>query len=221
MAISATTPRTGRTLAQPVFARAAGTFLGFLADSLDAIFALRIETWAIMFSISLLGGALGFQYFGGMEPCELCLKQRWVHGIAVGVAMMGMSAAPSSIRRAGSLFILSAALACCAAVAGFHVGVEQHWWGSSCSVHIQTGLSVEEILKAISRAPVAKCDEIAWQMLGLSMAGWNTILSALAAWLAFSRAGVTARGVRLSKRLRGAMPADVALPHFRRMRAPR
>ena len=66
-----------------------------------------------------------------------------------------------------------------AAVGAYHVGVEQGWWEgpTTCTSGAIDGLSTDALLDQIMGAPLIRCDEIAWQMLGLSMAGWNAVLS--------------------------------------------
>ncbi|MEM9794390.1 MAG: disulfide bond formation protein B, partial [Pseudomonadota bacterium] len=74
-----------------------------------------------------------------------------------------------------------------AAVGVYHAGVEQGWWEgpNTCTSGPVEGLSPNELLNQILEAPVVRCDEVAWSMAGISMAGWNAIASALLAviWL--------------------------------------
>jgi len=123
-------------------------------------------------SAGMLLAAWGFQYLGGMAPCKMCIWQRWPHGLAA---------------LAGPLFLLSpragwlglgGALAT-AGIGGFHAGVEQGWWDgpNTCSAGSIEGLSTDDLLAQIMTAPVVRCDEIPWQMFGLSMAGWNMVVS--------------------------------------------
>jgi disulfide bond formation protein DsbB len=186
-------------------ARATSAGLGAVADGLDALLEMRAEAWLGAISLSLLLGALAFQYIGGLVPCDLCMKQRWAHGMIVGLALMSLSAEPSTRRRVTGLAVLSAAFSLSFGIALFHVGVEQHWWAASCSVRIPPGRSVEDILAELAAAPLVKCDEVAWQMLGVSMAGWNAIVSAACATFAARRGLVTLRGARLSARMRHAL----------------
>lgn len=126
-------------------------------------------------SAALLIGAFGFEYIGGMAPCQLCIWQRWPHAAAVlimGIALM----VPGRI---WPLLGLAAALTT-AGIGGFHVGVEQGWWEglASCTAGSISGISVEDLLNpnAAVAAPV-RCDAIPWALLGVSMAGWNMIAS--------------------------------------------
>ena len=82
-----------------------------------------------------------------------------------------------------------------AAIGVFHVGVEYHWWAGpqACSGNIPRGLSPEQLKKYLFGAKMVRCDEAAWSMWGISMAGWNAILSAA---LAFVLASGVANWVR-------------------------
>jgi disulfide bond formation protein DsbB len=128
-----------------------------------------------MGSAVLLAGALFSQYAMGLQPCELCIWQRWPHLVAVvlGIIAMAFPASP--------LMVLGASAAATTGGIGiYHTGVERGWFQGpqACSAMIDFGsLSAEELLNRVLAAPVVRCDEVAWEMLGLSMASWNAILS--------------------------------------------
>jgi len=147
----------------------------------------RLAVIAAGGSIALLLGALAFEHLGGLPPCKLCYWQRYPH---VAAGLVGVLIAIWPWR--GLTLIGAACATATAAVGGYHVGVEQGWWKgpSTCSSASPIGLSPEELLNRILEAPVVRCDDIAWSLAGISMAGWNAILSlALAAiWItAFRR----------------------------------
>ncbi len=120
----------------------------------------------------LLLGAFAFQYLGGLPPCEMCIWQRWAVGAALALAIMGTLTARSRV------VLTAAALAMLVdtGLAVFHVGVEQHWWQglTECSA---TALSGPDVLGQILAAPLVRCDAIAWSLFGISMAGWNALVS--------------------------------------------
>lgn len=138
---------------------------------------------ATLGSAALLAGAFAFQYIGGMAPCQLCLWQRWPHAAAVLIGVLALILGWRILALAGA----AAALAT-AAIGAFHVGVEQKWWEglASCTAGSIKGISTADLLdpNVVVAAPV-RCDEIAWQMLGVSMAGWNVIISLglMAIWI--------------------------------------
>lgn len=128
----------------------------------------------------LLGCALFFQYVMGLAPCEMCHWQRWPHIVAI-IAGLGAFAASSNRKLAlGLLLVAIVSIAVTSALGVFHAGVEYRWWAGpqACSGTIPTGLSPEELKKYLFGAKMVRCDEPAWKLAGISMAGWNAILSA-------------------------------------------
>ncbi|RJF94728.1 disulfide bond formation protein B [Oleomonas cavernae] len=133
---------------------------------------------------ALLGGALAFQYLGGLPPCELCIWQRWAHGAVLAGALAAVLA-PRPIAALG-LAIGIAGLLCGVGIAIFHVGVEQAWWQglASCGATGTPATSVDDLLAAVEAAPVVRCGDVAWSLFGLSMAAWNAIASLVLAIVA-------------------------------------
>ncbi len=133
-------------------------------------------------SVLLLGGAFVFQAMG-FAPCKLCLWQRWPHGAAILIAALTLAVAHRALPWLGA-----AAAVTTGAIGVFHAGVELAWWEgpTTCTSGAVGGMSVDDLLAQINAAPLIRCDEIAWSLFGISMAGWNAILSfALAAvWVA-------------------------------------
>jgi disulfide bond formation protein DsbB len=151
-----------------------------LAAAVPANPLTRLSLIAAGASGTLLLVALAFEHIGGLRPCELCHWQRYAH---VLVVVLGLAAALAGTRPAmqpALVGLLAAALVGAAAVALYHVGVEWKWWDgpAACSGSLPGGLSLEELRKRLMGTPVIRCDEIAWSFLGLSMAGWNFLLSA-------------------------------------------
>ncbi|MFQ3594913.1 MAG: disulfide bond formation protein B [Sphingomonadaceae bacterium] len=140
----------------------------------------RLAAWLLLaVSGLLLLGALGFQFLGGLAPCEMCHWQRWAHLAVIGAAALALMA-PAVL----PLPLL--AMATSAGLAAFHAGVEQRWWdGPGCAAAFRTG---DDLLGSIIASPLVRCDQIPWSFLGLSMAGWNAVISfaallaALAIW---------------------------------------
>lgn len=138
-------------------------------------------------SAALLLGAFGFQHLGGMAPCKLCLWQRWPHGVAVLCGGLALLALPRLMAALGALAALATA-----AIAGYHTGVERGWWQgpSDCSGGPVGSQSAEDLFAQIMAAPLVRCDEVPWEMLGLSMASWNMLasLGLAALWIMALRA---------------------------------
>lgn len=142
-------------------------------------------------SAALLGGALAFQHLGGYPPCEMCYWQRWPHVAALSLGTLALLAQRTPLRR--PLVALAAlAVLVSAAIGAFHAGVEQNWWDgpTTCSAAPVVG-STADIVGAMLATPLVRCDAIAWSLFGISMAGYNFLLSTLigggALWLILKR----------------------------------
>jgi len=133
---------------------------------------------------ALLAAALGSQHIGGLAPCEMCYWQRWAHWAALAFALVAIAAAGRLPDR-GRSFVWLAALAILAsgAIGAYHAGVEAGIFAgvTQCATVAGGGASGADLLAEIMAAPLVRCDEVQWSLLGISMAGWNAILSILAA----------------------------------------
>lgn len=135
---------------------------------------MKFAALATIGSAAILGGAYAFQHLGGFPPCKMCLWQRWPHAMAILIGLVIAFTGKVKLAWAAALASL-----CTALIGMYHVGVEQGWWEgpSTCTASGVSGLSSEELMEQILSAPLVRCDDIAWQLAGISMAGWNAILS--------------------------------------------
>lgn len=133
---------------------------------------------ALLLPIALLGGALGSQYLGGLHPCEMCYWQRWPHGAATLFALLAFTAPADSPRSRTLTLLAGLAIAISGAIGVYHAGVEAKIFeGLTECTATGKGLSTAELLEQIRHAPLVRCDEVQFRFLGISMAGWNAILS--------------------------------------------
>ncbi|MBV9859031.1 MAG: disulfide bond formation protein B [Alphaproteobacteria bacterium] len=149
-------------------------------------------------SVIVLGGAFLSEYWGGLAPCELCLLQRWPWAAAITIAIVVLfvgnrPALPWVALLLGLVFLAGAGLAF------YHLGVEQHWFPgpSACtggSVHPKT---VEEMRALILKAAPVQCDQVAWSLFGVSLAGWNLLASLV---MAAGCAAMLSRRTRAARR---------------------
>jgi disulfide bond formation protein DsbB len=144
---------------------------------------------ALLLPLALIAGALGSQYIGGLFPCEMCMWQRWPHYAAIVAAALSFPARRTGTRRglvslAGVLILVSGV------IGAFHAGVEYHWWEgfTQCSSTIAGG-SPDDMLARIMAAPLVRCDVAPWSLLGISLAGWNAIVSIPGAIAIFALSG--------------------------------
>jgi disulfide bond formation protein DsbB len=140
----------------------------------------RFPVFVLVASAAALVGAFLSQYWGGLAPCELCLLQRWPWAAAIAISLIAIVTG----RRAALPWVallLAAVFAIGSALAFYHVGVEKHWFaGPTACTGAATAADTVEALKAriLGQMPV-RCDEPAWMLWGVSLAGWNLVASLL------------------------------------------
>lgn len=142
---------------------------------------LPLARWiALLLPLTLIAGALGSQYLGGLYPCEMCHWQRWPHYAAIVLAALSFFAPRTSAKRLlvilAGLGILTSGL-----IGVFHAGVEYHWWEGVTACANTLNATSGDLLAAIVRQPVVRCDVSQWSFLGISLAGFNAIFSIVGA----------------------------------------
>ena len=136
----------------------------------------------------LLAGAYVSEYGFGLFPCEMCWWQRYAHMAAIVLAALAFTAAATEPRSRAFTLLAALAIAVSGAIGVYHAGVELRIFEglTTCST-TATGASTAELLKKLMKVPLIRCDQVQWSLFGISMAGWNAIISlagaALVAWL--------------------------------------
>jgi disulfide bond formation protein DsbB len=145
--------------------------------------AYKAGAWALLIAAGALLGALAFQHIGGILPCELCLKQRYAYYAGVPVLFLALVLLSAGQRRAAALLFVVVTLAFLAnATLGvYHAGVEWHFWPgpAACTGAQPLSTSVGGLLNSLPSTNVIRCDEAAWRLGGISLAGWNVAVSLL------------------------------------------
>jgi disulfide bond formation protein DsbB len=151
----------------------------------DGLRAARLI--ALLLPAALLAGAWGSQLFG-LIPCEMCHWQRWPHYAAVVVAALAFLPLPRPI---GMLLVLFAGvlIAVSGGIGVFHAGIEYHWWQgvTACTARVTHGDPMAMLAEALRR-PLVRCDVPQWTLFGISLAGFNAILSLTGAVAIFALA---------------------------------
>lgn len=132
---------------------------------------------ALLVPLALLGGALGSQYIGGLAPCEMCYWQRWPHGAAIIVAALAFTAPASTGLSRVLTLLAAAAIAVSGAIGVYHAGVELGIFEGFTACTASGAVTLEDIMNA----QLVRCDQVQWSFMGVSMAGWNAIISLSAA----------------------------------------
>lgn len=134
--------------------------------------AKKLAGIAAFGSLMMMLGAWGFQYIGGLAPCELCLWQRWPHEIAIVLGAVVFFWPKRWLALSGGLVVLVGA-----GIAVYHAGVELKYWAGPDTCTGLPSLTGPLTVDDLFARPVVHCDDIAWSFLGISMAGWNAITS--------------------------------------------
>ncbi|MEA3054535.1 MAG: hypothetical protein QOG72_3438 [Sphingomonadales bacterium] len=152
----------------------------------------KARSLALFVPAALLAGAYGSEIFGHLYPCKMCWWQRYAHFAALGLALLSLLLRKAPDRGRSFVWLAALAILTSGGIGVYHAGVEakifQGFTECTSTVH---GLSGDELLKAIMASPMVRCDEVQFSFLGISMAGWNAILSIAAAliilWLSLRR----------------------------------
>lgn len=142
----------------------------------------RVRLVAIIAPVVLLGGALISQYVFGLHPCEMCMWQRWPHLAAIALALLAIVSRGQPSTSAALTALAAVAIAVSGGIGAFHAGVEYGWWTglTACST-TPVGGSAADILDSIMATPLTRCDVAPWSLFGISLAGFNALLSLAAA----------------------------------------
>jgi disulfide bond formation protein DsbB len=135
---------------------------------------------ALAVPAALLGGAYISQYVFGLFPCEMCWWQRYAHFAALACAALALVRPPAELLvRLAALAILIGGL-----IGAYHAGIEYGWWTgfTACTSAVDFG---GDPLDAILNAPIVRCDVAPWDLFGISLAGFNFLISVPAALLVF------------------------------------
>lgn len=135
-------------------------------------------TLAFVTPLVLLGGAYLSQYGFGLVPCEMCWWQRYPHFVALilGGLAVAMRRQPGAVPLAGlaAIAILASGL-----IGAYHAGVEYKWWeGLTTCTTMALGSNA---LDSILNAPLIRCDQAQWTLFGISLAGYNFLVSTASA----------------------------------------
>nr|WP_089930047.1 disulfide bond formation protein B [Caulobacter sp. UNC279MFTsu5.1] len=162
-------------------ARPAGSAPPAARGPLDRI-ADQWPVLAFLACAAMLGAAHAFETFGKLAPCLLCLKQRevyWVTGaVALAAAVLTRTAWADRVRRP-LILLIGLGFLYGAGLATYHAGAEWKWWPGPAACAAGGAASADDLVAMLKGAKIAapSCDKAVWIFLGLSMAGWNAVIS--------------------------------------------
>jgi len=150
-----------------------------------AVAALAI----LVISTATLLGVWYFEFVLNLPPCPLCLEERLPYHIVIPLSLLlaiaALARAPRALITVGLLAIMAAML-CGAALGAYHAGVEWRWWPgpTDCSGPVTDFTAKGPLLNQLQSIHVVRCDEAAWRFLGISLAGYNVLVSLVLAAIA-------------------------------------
>ena len=158
-----------------------------LPRSLQTVTPLQAALGVFILAFATIAGAWVFEWAGYL-PCELCLMQRWAYYAGVPLAaLVAILAARGSRDLAGAgLALLGLMFIGSMFFGAYHAGVEWGFWPgpTGCTGALTRADSMADFLKQLETTKVVRCDAVAIRILGLSLAGWNAVISAAMAALA-------------------------------------
>jgi len=141
---------------------------------------IRVCLFLAVTSLGILAAAFVMQYVFGIEPCVLCTYQRVPYALTTGFALFGAAMPLAPVRRRTVVLICAVIFAAGAALAAYHLGVEQAWWpGSEACTGETAALTLSDMEKALSTKPTVRCDAVPWTLFGLSLTAYNLIASSV------------------------------------------
>jgi len=144
-----------------------------------------------LIGLATIGGFFFFQYVLGFPPCPLCLEQREAYYVSVPLAALlwlGSQHGASPKVLVAGFAVIAAIMLWNSGLAAYHAGVEWKFWAGpqDCSGPIDNFGSTQNLLKSLGNISIVRCDQAAWRLLGLSLAGWDVLVSlalaVIAAW---------------------------------------
>jgi disulfide bond formation protein DsbB len=143
----------------------------------------------LVIAAATIAGAWYFQLVLGLQPCPMCLEQRYAYYLAIPLAALTALAARQNAPRglvAGGLAILALATFANAVFGAYHAGVEWKFWPgpADCTGPVGNLGSAGSLLDRLDTVKVVMCDQVQWSFLGISLAGYNALISLLMAAVA-------------------------------------
>lgn len=159
----------------------------------------RPAVLAFLLALAAIAGAWFFQIAIDLVPCPLCLQQRWPYYVGLPLVAAGLAMISQPGDRLVSFWMFAAAAVIFMLGAGmgvYHSGIEWGWWPgpASCSTGAGSPSDAGNLIQQMATTKVVKCDEAAWRFLGLSLAGYNVLISLAAAGLLAMTMGRMRRG---------------------------
>lgn len=153
----------------------------------------------LLASLGALATAFAGQYLFGLEPCVLCLYERVPYALTGLIAAAALVLPVGEGGRGGAAALCAFLFLAGAALAFYHVGIEEHWWTSTipgCTGRLPADLSLEELRARLAAPPRRPCDEVDWRLFGITLAGYNGVVSLALAIASAAGARLIGKGAK-------------------------
>ena len=159
---------------------------------------------ALLTALAAILAALAFEHIGGVIPCPLCLQQRYAYYIGIPALFIALVLVGSGHQRQSAplFFIVSVIFLANAGLGVYHAGAEWGFWPGpdTCADRQGVATSTDELMSQLGETRLVRCDDAAFRLFGLSLAGWNAAVS-LVIFALLLRAAFTAHDPILKKSL--------------------
>ncbi|MEI8393461.1 MAG: disulfide bond formation protein B [Rhodospirillaceae bacterium] len=154
-----------------------------------AVSGWRAPALLTLGGLGMIAAALFMQHVVGVQPCVLCLYQRWPYVIVAMLAMTALVFGRHRRLRAGLLGLCALAMLADTGIALFHVGIQNNWWAGTAGCGVpDPAATLEELRARILDGPIVRCDEVSWSLFGISLAGYNIPITLIMAAFALAAA---------------------------------
>ena len=132
---------------------------------------------SFLISSSMLLSAFYLEYFHDAFPCDLCITQRWFHALIISYSLIAIFIHEKKILANKFVLVGLSITWIASAVAGlYHFGIEMNFWSGPDECSSSIDFSKDLLKYLLNKSPI-KCDEVMFKILGLSLAGWNALMS--------------------------------------------
>ena len=153
----------------------------------------------LILALATIASAFVFQALG-FAPCDLCYKQRIPYYVGIPLAALGFGLAAAGLRGIlpAALTLLALIFVSSVILGAYHAGVEWDFWRgpADCTGTFAKNESMADFLQQLQTVKVVRCDVVDIRILGLSLAGWNAVVSALLVGIAVAGLGNLRRGAK-------------------------
>jgi disulfide bond formation protein DsbB len=151
----------------------------------------KAKALAFLVPAGLLAGAYGFEFLRGLYPCEMCWWQRYAHFAGLFFALAALMSGRMFDRGRSFVWLAALGILASGAIGAYHAGVEAGVFEGFTQCTAAASGSPADVLSSIMATPLVRCDDVQWSFLGISMAGWNAVISIVFAcvilWLSLRR----------------------------------